>query len=217
MDGRGHLRAKLGYHAPLDRCLGEHAHFGDVVTQRLLTINVFALLNRAVGDREMRMIGHGGVYRINPVAFLLEQLAPVRISAGAGHRFGRVSEVVGVHVTQGHDLNLWVLQEVLQVHPAHAANSDASVVQLAVGGNRFGPSLCAAARDEERRGNACHGGGAQELAPGPCRRRGVESILILWASGSRAVFHTGKLLDPPDNIKPFKNAGRRVRVAPFPI
>ena len=177
MDARGDLRAELGHDALLDRRLGEHAHFGDVVAQRLLAIDVFALLNGAVGDGEMRMVGHRGVDGVNPVAFLLEQLAPVGVGAGAGHGFGRLVEVVGVHVAQRHDLDLWVLQEVLQVHPAHAADSDAGVVQLAVGGNRFRTGLRAAARNEERRGDAGHGRRAQELAAGPCRRRGAEAIV----------------------------------------
>ena len=41
--------------------------------------------------------------------------------------------------------------------------------------------------------------------------------MISWGRRSMAVFHAGKLMDPPDNIKPFKNSGHEVRLAPFPI
>ena len=67
-------------------------------------------------------------------------------SAGAGDRSGGRGEVNGVHVAQRYDLDLLVLQEVLQAAPAHAADSDAGVVQFAVGRTWLSPMLGGAAR-----------------------------------------------------------------------
>ena len=93
----------------------------------------------------MRMVGHCGVHGINSVALLQEQLAPVGIGAGAGDGFGSFVEVFGVHVAERDDLDLWVLQEILEVRPSHAPDPDAGVVELAVGESRFRPGEGAAA------------------------------------------------------------------------
>jgi len=154
VEARGHLRAKLGDDAFLDGSLGQEAHFGDVVAQGLLTIDVLAFLNCAVGSGEMRVIGHRHIHRVDPVTFFIEQLPPVRVHACAGHGFGRLVEVVGVHIAERHNLHPRVLKEVLQVHPAHAADPDAGVMELAVGGNDLGRRQRAGARQEEWRGDA---------------------------------------------------------------
>ena len=45
----------------------------------------------------------------------------------------------------------------------------------------------------------------------------MEGIGIGRVRRNVAVFHAGKLTDPPDNIKPFKNSPHEVRLSPSPI
>jgi hypothetical protein len=58
---RGHLRAELRDNALLHRRFRERADFGDVVAHRFLAIDVFALLDRGIGDGEVHVIRHGHV------------------------------------------------------------------------------------------------------------------------------------------------------------
>lgn len=112
----------------------------------------------------MGVVGHRHVYRVNLVALLVEQFPPVGIPARTGHSLRRLIEIVGVHVAKRHDLQALVLQEVLQVHPTHAADADAGVVQFAVSRNLPGTRGRSTTGHEEWRSNPGGNCRAQELA-----------------------------------------------------
>ena len=103
------------------------------MTQRFLTINVFALLNRGVGDGKMHVIRHGDIHRINLVSLLSQQLAPIRVTPRAGHGLLRLREMIGVHIAKRHDLQARMLQESVQVIPSHPAHADAGMIEFAIG------------------------------------------------------------------------------------
>ena len=94
---------------------------------------MFAAPDRRVGDREVHVIGHGDVHRVDLVALFFKQLAPIRIQPGVRYKLGRRFQMPRVQVAQRDDLGPFVLLKVLQVVAAHPRDADAGVAQLAVG------------------------------------------------------------------------------------
>ena len=158
-DAGGHLRAKLGDDVLAHRGLVQRADFRHVMAHRFLAIDVLAFLNGRVRNREVHVIRDGHVDRIDLVAFLVEQFAPVGIRAGLGSVRQAVFEVIGIDVAHGDDLQAGMFEKAFAVANSHAGNADAGVVELAVG--RGGQQ---AGRQDERRGPGGKRGGLEEVS-----------------------------------------------------
>ena len=131
------------------------AHFGHVVAERLLAIDVFPCGQGRQGDRRVHVIGHGHVDGVDPVAFLRQQLAPIGVTAGIGKQRGSLIQMGTVHIADGNDFHLRVRLEVAEVHATHPPNADAGVVEL------FGGGKCVTAGGE---GGESGSGSLEKLA-----------------------------------------------------
>ena len=122
------MRAQLSDYAFGDSRPREEAHFHDVMTKRFLAIRVFAMLDSAPGNGEMHMVGHGHIDRIEALAFLTKQLAKIGIEASLRSELGGGFEMLGINIAERNNLNTFVVEEIVEIIPAHAADTDASVV-----------------------------------------------------------------------------------------
>jgi hypothetical protein len=81
----------------------------------------------------MHVVGHGDIDRIDTVALFLEHFPPIAVLAGVWDLGSSAFEHVFIDVADCYDLEVWVLEEVVQIANAHSAHADASVLQLAIG------------------------------------------------------------------------------------
>ncbi|OQC24994.1 MAG: hypothetical protein BWX70_02536 [Verrucomicrobia bacterium ADurb.Bin070] len=133
----GKLGAELGHDSGLTGGLCQQAALGHIVAERLLAVDVLAGAHGRERDRQVHVIRHRGVDRINLIALLGQHLAPVCVAAGFRHKFRRFLEMVRVHVTDRRDARTRMREEIFQVIGSHhAADTDAGVVD-GCGLNRF--------------------------------------------------------------------------------
>ena len=107
VEARGvNLDAHLRHDALEPRILRQLPRFVEVVRQRLLAIDVLAQLQRAHGDRRVHVVGGRDVHRIELLAFLIEQLAPVLVDSGAGEVLPQLRGAVQIHLRHRHQVHL---------------------------------------------------------------------------------------------------------------
>src|SRR5689334_25028866 len=95
---RSDLRAQLSDYPPLDRGPSKGSDFRDVMAEWFLAVNMFAALNRTVGNRKMHVIGNGNVYRIDAAPFLLQQVPPIGVQSRTGNSLCRLLQITRVDI-----------------------------------------------------------------------------------------------------------------------
>jgi hypothetical protein len=129
------LGAQLGNPSRALGGIGEGARLRHIVAERFLAIDVLAGIERGHGDGRVHVIGHCRVDRVDAVALLGDQLAPVGVGAGVGDPFFSRFQMTGVHIANGDDFQAGMGKETAEVVATHhAAHADACVLELAVGG-----------------------------------------------------------------------------------
>lgn len=165
-----HLGAQLSDDPFFDGRLGKDANLGDVMAHGFLAIDVFPGADGTVSDREVHVIRDRDVDGIDTATFLDEEFTPIGVEPGAGHSIAGFLQVIGIDIAEGNHLNTLVLKEIVQVVPAHTPDTDASMVELGVGGNGGARLPRTGAGDQERGSQRGGGGRPKEAAPG--NRRG---------------------------------------------
>ena len=176
-DAGGHLGAELGDDFLAHGGLGQRAHLRHVVAHRLLAINMFAALNGRHGNREMAVVRHRDIHRINFVAFLLQQLAPIGVSARAGNFLGSSLRVLA---STSHRATICMrgwFQELAESTPPIPPTPMQAWFSLLLGD---------AARSDERRIN----GAARPALVVVCRkrRRDRDKVFIFEWGGAKHLF-----------------------------
>ena len=128
------LGSKLGPDPCLARCLCESTDLCDIVTQRLLTINMPACPHSGACDGEVHVVRDGDIDRIDFVPFFFKQFPPVSVCARLRNLLGNTVQVIAVDITDCDHLGLGVGFEILEVIITHhSPNPDTGMLDLAVG------------------------------------------------------------------------------------
>ncbi len=117
------------------------------MAERLLAVDVLAGLHRRERDREVHVVGHRHIHRIDLVTFIGQQFPPIGVGARSGHLLGGLGQPVAVHIADRDHRGLGVRLELMEIVPAHSAHSDAGVLAFAIeiggagecGGGQGGP------------------------------------------------------------------------------
>ena len=104
MDLRSHLRDKFCFF----RDQAKLSRFVDVVRQRLLAINVLAMVHRGHGRCRMRVIRCGNMNRIDLVGHLIKHLAKVGEPLRLGMLFTGCSQIVCIDIAERDDVDFGV-------------------------------------------------------------------------------------------------------------
>ena len=127
------LRPELGDETRGGGGASQCAALGDIVTQRLLTIDMFAGSQRCQGDGRVHVIRHGDADRVDPAALLRQHFPPVGVAPRFRHQHGGFVELLAIHVAECDHATPRMLEKLLQiVAPHHAADADAGVVEALV-------------------------------------------------------------------------------------
>ena len=126
---RAHLRDDSVSHGEV----AQERRLGVALAERFLEVDVLTLTHRGGGDDRVVVVGDGDVHRVDGVAFILEQLAPVAVEVRLGELLPHAVEVLCVNVAERRHLDLRMSAEALDVATGHVGGADAGVAQQAVG------------------------------------------------------------------------------------
>jgi len=131
---RMNLNAHLRNHLRLPRRQDHLPGFIHFMRQRFLAIHMLAFFDRRHRDRGVHMIGGRDIDGIDFIALFFQQFPPVTILTGIGQARRRLIQIILIHITDRHHVQLAAGQQASHIPAPHPAYTDTGVLQLAVGG-----------------------------------------------------------------------------------
>src|SRR5690606_940705 len=146
---RGNLGSKLSNHASLDRMLGQNSDLRNIMAHRLLAIHMLAGINGRHSNNKMVMIRHRNIYGVDILFLLLKHFPPIGIQSSPWNLLCSLFQMVFIHITKGHDLDVGMRFKLLQIMSAHSADTYTGMPELL--GRSIRESLI-----KEKRGRSRH-------------------------------------------------------------
>ena len=164
------LVAHLGLHLGRAGRLGQLAHLANRMGQRLLEVDVFAVLEAGHRDHVVRVVGRRDDDPVDVLVFLVQHDAEVFVLPGVRESVEHLGGVLVIDIAQGHEV---LGAALLDVVVAHAADADGRQVELVAGPLPRRPGQHVARHNRERR--HCAGRAAKKL------RAVTPSLLLIHA------------------------------------
>ncbi len=105
----------------------------DVVSQWLLTVDMFAELHGRHGHGSVQVVWGGNIYAVNVAAFLIEHFPPVGVDFGFGEALFKLFGTTGIEFSTGDEVYILGCGNCGEVSHCHASTAEAGVSKCLAG------------------------------------------------------------------------------------